>query len=683
MKRDWVRLIRHALDKPLRLVIWRLMYEARMEAERYLAAFRVRRLDAKALLEATGDKTLDKMWSRLASRATAAYCGRVDPDEHDKICPEERERILTSAELTLKHEVNLLGSGPVKLGSQIDWHKDYKTGVRWSPGHIKGIEYNNPDHPSDVKFPWEVSRMQWLIPAGQAYLMTSDECYAVAVRDILEDWICGNPYARGVNWACTMEVALRILSWTWLFHVFHRSRAWANAGFRERFLCSLFLHGRFTERHIERSDINGNHFTADAAGLVFAGLFFDSGKGPQRWRRRGWEMLCKEMPRQVSPDGVDFEGSIAYHRLVTELFLLPALYRERCGFSVPHVYRERVIAMARFVAIYSRADGMVPLWGDGDDGRALPFGGQSVNDHRYLAGIVGAAWDVPELRQSFAGPRSEVFWLLGPRSAALLPNVEMPKTHWPSHAFTHSGFYVMRNDRDHVFIDCGPVGMAGRGGHGHNDCLSFEAVLDGTHLISDCGTYVYTASYQERNHFRSTAYHNTPQLNGEEINRFIRWDYLWNLHYDALPEVRRWETGAEMDIFCGAHRGYRRLNPPVTPVRNIVLYHTQHTVIIRDSFEGDGQHTVQIPLHLAPGVEVLEVTAGCLRLCAGVRTFELAWSSSRDWTLEVGKGRVSQSYGVILSTVRLLWRPNGSGNASLVVGIGPKGKISPRLFELH
>ncbi len=35
----------------------------------------------------------------------------------------------------------------------------------------------------------------------------------------------------------------------------------------------------------------------------------------------------------------------------------------------------------------------------------------------------------------------------------------------------------MRNNVDHVFIDCGPLGLAGRGGHGHNDCLAFEAVL--------------------------------------------------------------------------------------------------------------------------------------------------------------------------------------------------------------
>ena len=153
----------------------------------------------------------------------------------------------------------------------------------------------------------------------------------------------------------------------------------------------------------------------------------------------------------------------------------------------------------------------------------------------------------------------------------------------------------MRNDRDHVFIDCGPVGQGGRGGHGHNDCLSFEAVLDGVHLVTDCGAYVYTASATERNHFRSTAYHNTPQVDGAELNRFISWDQLWTLRDDAMPEVRQWEVGPERDVFVGAHSGYQRLTPAVTPVRTIVLEHDRHALRIDDAIVGPGEHVVTHP----------------------------------------------------------------------------------------
>src|SRR6185295_15076528 len=127
---------------------------------------------------------------------------------------------------------------------------------------------------NDVSLSWELSRLQWLLPAGQAYLLTGDERYAAGVRAVLENWIAGNPYAQGVNWACTREASMRTLSWTWFFHVFARTRSWSDGEFRSRFLRTLFLHGELTEQYLETAEINGNHFTAGAVTMLFAGLFF-------------------------------------------------------------------------------------------------------------------------------------------------------------------------------------------------------------------------------------------------------------------------------------------------------------------------------------------------------------------------------------------------------------------------
>jgi hypothetical protein len=535
---------------------------------------------------------------------------------------------------------------------------------------MRDIVYVNPEDDSDVKRVWELSRLQWLMPAGQAYLLSSEERYAEAARAVIESWIDANPYAMSVNWSTTMEVALRILSWSWLFRAFHASHAWRDAGFRERFLCALYLHGDFTERHIELSDVNGNHFTADAAGMVFAGLFFGQGADAERWHTHGWSWLCEELPRQVFRDGVDFEASIGYHRLVAELFLLPALYRRACGLDVSDSYVARLEAMARFTAAYSRADGDTPLWGDADDARALPLGRQALNDHRYLVGLVGAAFDVAELRDASAGPRSEAFWLLGPAAAASLPAADRPPRPPGSKAFPEGGFYVMRNAVDHVFIDCGPVGLAGRGGHGHNDCLAFEATLDGVSLVRDCGLFVYTASVAERNNFRSTAYHNTPRIDGQEINRLDP-ALLWTLANDAEPRVLSFEIGPERDRFTGSHTGYSRLSQPVKPVRTIELDHARHQLLVQDVFEGLGRHLFEVPLHLAPGVLASLRAPGVVGLSAGDRRFELTWQPAEAWVLEIGAGRVAPSYGVALDTVRLLWRRDGPAEPGLTVRILP------------
>jgi hypothetical protein len=468
-----------------------------------------------------------------------------------------------------------------------------------------------------------------------------------------------------------MEVALRILTWTWFFHVFHATRAWCDQDFREKFLHALFLHAEFTERHIERSDVNGNHYTADAAGLVFGGLFFGTGRCAERWQQTGWSILSEEIERQVYPDGVDFEASVAYHRLVAELFLLPALYRTWMGMPVEAAYRMRLQAMARFTAVYTKPDGTVPLWGDADDARALPFGGRSINDHRYLIGLVGAAFGDASLTAAFSGPREEVLWLLGKDAADDLPLAAAT----PSSAdFPYGGFYVMRKSGDHVFIDCGPIGLAGRGGHGHNDCLALEAVLDGVPLISDCGAYLYTAAYAERNAFRSTAYHNTPQIDGEEMNRFIRPDYLWNLHYDAVPRVLDWQVTDGYALFAGEHDGYRRLSSKVVPRRTILLDFDAHALYIGDEFKGDGMHDVSVPLHLAPGVEVTDVRGDELLLDAGSQRFRVWWPEDSGYALKVEAARVSPSYGVTLPVTRLRWNREGATLRPLALFIAPAAR---------
>jgi uncharacterized heparinase superfamily protein len=666
------QLLARAMRKPPRVLARRLAYEAAAQADRYVAPWRARGFDRGRLLRACGDADLGALWQRLAARPFPAQ-GRVDPGEHRRLCPGDEVRVLRAAEGALAHRVRLLGPDTFALGPRIDWLRDFRSGVAWPRRYMRDIAYVNPQDASDVKVPWELSRLQWLMPAGQAYLLSGDERYAEAVRAVLESWIFENPYAQTVNWSCTMEAALRILSWTWFFRVFHASRAWADPAFRERFLCALYLHGDFTERHLEHSDVNGNHCTADAAGLAFAGLFFGQGSGPERWQARGWHLLCEEIPRQVYPDGVDFEASVPYHRLVSELFLLPALYREALGLDVPEPYRERVKAMARFAAVYSRPDGSVPLWGDADDARALPLGGQDLNDHRYLAGLVGSAWNVDALKEAFAGDPGEIFWLRGPGAVLSLSRDGRPSRAPTSQAFPDAGFFVMRNAVDHVFIDCGRVGLADRGGHGHNDCLSFEAVLDGVHLVSDCGAFVYTRSFEERNRFRSTAYHNTPQVDGEEMNRFEP-DLLWDLVYDARPDVRRFEVGGDADVFCGAHAGYDRLAEPVTPVRTIVLDHRAHVLTVTDAFEGSGLHRIDVPLHLAPGVAVAEQEPGRVLLEACGRHFSIEWGPTGSWTLATEEARVSPSYGVVLPSVRLLLTREGGLAPALTVRIAPVGR---------
>lgn len=663
----FVARLRRIASKPPAFILERLLQEGQARVEKYLAPARGRRFTGPVVAAACGFADIGALWRHLAARTYLSP--ECDPAALAAQLPAERERVVGEAEEAMAMRIDLLGSGPLDLSPRIDWHRDHKTGTVWQPAYCRAIQYNNLDQPSDVKVPWEVSRMQWLMPVAQAYQLTGDDRYAAKVRELLEDWIAANPYAFSVNWACTMDVALRAIEWTYFFHAFKNAPSWRDETFRSRFLAALYGHGDFTLRHLEKSDVNGNHYTADACGLVVVGLFFGCGGQPNQWAQTGWDILSSEIELQVFPDGVDFEASVPYHRLVQELFLYPALHRLRLGLPVAERYRERLLAMARFTATYSRPDGSVPLWGDADDARTLPFRRLPINDHRYLVGVAGIALGSDEIASYASGPREEIAWLLGPEAARALDQgaVIAPG----SRAFPDGGFYVMRGDRNQVFVDCGPLGLADRGGHGHNDLLSFDAMLDGKLLVTDCGAYLYTANYRERNAFRSTAYHNTPQVDGEEINRFIRPDYLWFLHNDARFAVTRFETSAGRDVFEGSHSGYKRLSDPVSVSRSIILHHAESRLEIRDAFEGNGEHTLSIPLHLALGVTVMRESDDIV-LQAGDKRFTVAWSDPADWSLDVGEGRVSPTYGVAERIVRLAWSRRGPLRPLTVV-IAPRG----------
>lgn len=667
--RDLIDLFLRASRKPPTYVIGRAFDEIRMWAERYRMPSRLYRLTSRHLAKAHGHSAVNDWWEAVGKRKYLANVV-VEAGDYDLICPGDRNRIISAAELACAHRVNLLGSGEVALGERIDWQRDYKSGFRWPHAYCSDLGYGKPGQFNDVKFPWELSRMQWLIPVGQAYLLTKDERYAIKIRDVLLSWIADNPHAGSINWACTMEVALRIITLTWFFHVFKHSIAWASENFRGDLLRTIYLHADFTARHLEKSDVNGNHYTADATGLVYAGLFFGEGKDGPKWFAAGRGILCAELPRQVYEDGVDFEGSVPYHRLVQELFLLPALYWRLQGMEVPDSYRRRLVAMARFTAAYSRADGSVPLLGDADDARTLPFGGQDVNDHRYLLGIVGFTFSVEDLLCQFSGSKAEVFWLLGVAAAKGLTEADVTEVPRVSVSFPQGGFYVMRNSVDHVFVNCGPLGLAGRGGHSHSDILSFEATLDGMHLISDCGAYLYTANFAERNLFRSTAYHNTPCVDGEEINRLIRPDYLWGLRNDAIPQVREVFFSSDHDRVVLSHTGYRRLPSPVTPVRTLTLCHSTHTLSLTDDFEGSDEHLIEIPLHLGLGVQIRKAFENSVLLSKDGKSFSVAWESSDAWTLKLEVGRISPSYGICHPISILRWRRKGS-LTSLKLRISP------------
>ena len=602
----------------------------------------------RTIVAATGAGSIDALWE--AQQARPFFLSPLDRPTWSRAFeqrfPERVAAIVQAADRALRHEFDLLGSGCRNLGAALPWHTDFKTGRQWPLGYAPNLEYAELDRPTDVKVPWELSRCQHVTTLGQAYWLTGDERYAQEFVDEVTDWTRRNPWAFGVNWICAMDVALRAVSWIWGFYFFARSDACASPAFRSLFLRSLYLHGEYVATRLERSDVNGNHYLCDGVGLVFLGAFFARTDKGRSWLQLGQDIVIPEIFNQTTDDGVDFEQATAYHRLVLEGFLTAYLLLERNGATIPSAALGRLEHMLEFVEAYTKPDGTVPLIGDADDGRIQKLGGQAINDHRYLLSTGAVLYGRGDFKRAAAQYWDESFWLLGPDSARSFDALSVPGTPLESKAFPAGGFYVLRSDRAHVIVDCGEVGMRGRGGHGHNDILSLEIWLDGMNLVTDCGAYLYTASREWRNRFRSTAFHNVVQIDDKEVNRFVGPDNLWQLCYDAVPQDVAFERGDRVDSFRGAHAGYARLNTPVTIAREVSLLKDGPEVMVRDAITGAGTRHVAWRFHLDPSVSA-RVDGGDVRLRTGDRD---AWlqiiEPAPGLTVDIARGWMSPSYGV-------------------------------------
>src|SRR6185369_5072558 len=209
---------------------------------------------------------------------------------------------------------------------------------------------------------------------------------------------------------------------------------------------------------------------------------------------------------------------------------------------------------------------------------------------------------------------------------------------------------VLRSRFAHVVVDCGAVGFGNRGGHGHNDILSFELFLNGFNVVTDCGAYLYTASREWRNRFRGTAFHNTVQVDDEELNRFLGPDALWQLHYDAVPVEPVMRQAEGVDCFHGGHRGYERLPDPVGHTRTITVDAHEPRVLVCDRITGRTEHQLVWRFHLDPKVAASR-DGYDVRLTHGKAAVWLLPSAAAPrLELSLEAGWVSPSYGVKIPT---------------------------------
>ncbi|MBS1863414.1 MAG: alginate lyase family protein [Actinobacteria bacterium] len=463
---------------------------------------------------------------------------------------EGRRDLLARADAIVAHRFDLLGSGPTELGQTIDWSVDFIHGHRWPVKHSDLLSTYVPG--ADVKMPWELSRFQHLPLLAAAFRLSGDDLYLDELGAQLTGWIEANPVEFGVNWVCTMDVAIRAANWIAALVIAAPEAAaerWAQP-----VAASLLLHGRFIRSHPEWAPVRSNHYLSDVVGLLVVASLFAAGEEGAGWLAWAKDELLAEIEHEVRDDGCSHEASIPYHRLVTELFLCGAdVLRAAPGATLPTSFEQKLDRMLDFVAAYTRPDGLAPQLGDNDDGRFLPLGDYGKADPRSHLHLFAQADRDPPPAPSSIG-------------------------------FPDGGYFVLRRGDIYLLIRCGDTGLGGEGGHAHNDQLSFELCYRGEPLIEDPGAYRYAPDARLRKLFRSTGFHATMQPDGEEQNRLPE-PPRFPLGDRTRAEALEWRPEDPRPTFYGRHRGFEQLATPLRYTRRVELDPTGPVLTILDTVE--------------------------------------------------------------------------------------------------
>lgn len=566
-----------------------------------------------------------------------------------------RETILRAADAVCGGWFPWFAYPPVHLGFPPRWNFDFVSGISWPDAPGETVQVVRHDG-SDVKIPWDLSRLQFLPVLGKAWRLSGEERYRMAAKELLSDWIEKNPPGAGINWTIAMEAALRAISICLFLDLLTPQPGDQNELWWRRVTTSLWQHLLFIEAHNEFSYfVRGNHYLSNLVGL-FCLVSFLRGPGIEKRKLSYQTLLEREMLLQVYEDGGGYEASTGYHLLNLQMFTTGFLLMRCQGIEANPKFSGRLRGMYRFLAALSSRGGRVPHLGDCDDGRIEllvddleQMLGPDSNDRHSLrvSGTLGIGEAL--FRENYGGNKADAVWYV-PVSASPEPR-HKDAAHRRCVIFPDSGLAVGRNGPLDVVFLAMPNGILGKGTHTHNDKLSVIVRLNGEEVFSDSGTGCYTRDVQLRNQLRSTSAHNTVQVDGEEQNRFSKSPgSVFNIGDDAHVTPIGTEETPESLVLWASHDGYARLG--VRHTRKLKLSSVS-LLTLEDSLTGSGHHSFELRFHLHHRwrVKVLQ------RIGREVECFiegahsavELICQAAVDLQCSCIAGRISPAYGLVVN----------------------------------
>ena len=592
---------------------------------------------------------------------SGAFDARV-PEELQVAHVDECQAVLISAYHASHARFDLLGYKGLDFGDPIDWHLDPVSGKRAPLVHWSRLDPLDPAKVGDSKVIWELNRHQWLVHLGQAWRWTRDERYAHAVIQTMRAWMRENPAGMGINWASSLEVAFRLISWCWSLMLISDSSALTPDEFVE-IERAAEEHANHVERYLSYYFSPNTHLTGEALGLFYAGVVFRESKHAERWRSLGARILVDEIERQVLADGVYFERSTCYQRYTADIYLHFVILAVRAGVAVPSTVTERLKSLVDVLVALRQPDGSMPDIGDADGGMVLPLTTASPDDYRATFSTAAVVFRDSSLAWAAGSISSDTLWLLGSEAAGIFREIgKRQPAEKTTQIFPVGGFVSMRsswNEDAHAMVfDAGPLGCEPSAGHGHADLLSIQCSAFGERYLVDAGTCCYTPDRALRDFFRSSDAHNTvtiDQLSQADPAGPFSW------RNRCMAHVLRWQIGDSFSYVDALNDAYKRLEHPVSHRRRVIFVKSRYWVVVDDLCDSH-DHRIDLRYQFAP-MDISIDDDGWLRASRNgerglvMRTFSTTplQVSVREGLREPMEGWISSNYGCMEPAPAVVW----------------------------
>lgn len=528
--------------------------------------------------------------------------------------------LLEEARRFVDGKLSIFALQDVSIGIHPQWNRDPLTGTMAPLNFGKALDYRDTGIVGDIKYLWEPNRHLHLVTLAQAYAISKEPEYIETIERHLRGWIQQCPYLRGPNWTSSLELSIRLISWSAVWQLVGGASSDLFLGdsgddLKRMWVESVYRHCHLINGHWSEYSSANNHLIGEASGLFVASLTWPFWPESERWKRKAYGILATEALSQNAIDGVNREQAVSYQQFVLDFLIIAGLAGRDGGTDFSTDYWTRIEAMLGYLASIMDVKGNVPMIGDADDGYVVRLSHEpGFCPYRSLLATGALLFERSDFARKAGRLDDKTRWLLGwraqhPQSPESPEELErsftklrdQPGPSQPRRAFQEGGYYLLGNcfevDREiRLLVDAGPLGYLSIAAHGHADALALWLSIGGQELLVDPGTYAYHTRESWRSYFRGTAAHNTVRVDGVDQS-VPGGNFMWIHH--AKARCLEWSPGAATDRLVAQHEGYKRLRDPVIHRREIVLDKAAKSLRVLDTLVCNGPHQVERFWHLA------------------------------------------------------------------------------------